>query len=237
MARKLILTVAIMLLAAMPAFAASIDFSNPAIGSQFNNQHSQRILLEPGVYLRLSAFKVSWNGAVGGSVYNITSDTEDLNYGGWRTPTDRGIGVSTPSTAYEVGPYDMLEISFEDEAGGASPVILSSVSLGLFFSNEDGGREDGFYGLNQVNNGQLIRFFAEQPIRNPQTDGQKTLQIGQSVTSIQLFGGLGDPSTLRNSEFNLQGVEASATPEPGSMLLLGSGLAGLVALRRRRRRQ
>ena len=61
---------------------------------------------------------------------------------------------------------------------------------------------------------------------NPDTDGSFTLTLEDTYI---------DPN--RGSKVYGHVSSATVTPEPMSMILMGSGLAGLAAARRRRKRQ
>lgn len=59
--------------------------------------------------------------------------------------------------------------------------------------------------------------------------------LAGSTGAVRVLFGLRDYHGGRNFLVTLSAADAAATPEPASMLLIGTGLAGLAAARRRRR--
>lgn len=235
-------------LTAGSARADLYDFSDPANFSAYNGKTSFTVNeFLSGIDMVVSAYTITWAGEAGASDY-VKTGAGTMYADHWRSDGDWGLGINEiyPGTgAYEVGVNELLEITFLDSLTGApTPVLLESVNLALFFANESQGGvtydETGFYGFNGT--GSLTQMQAVQTIQNPATDGKYTITANQVINSLQLFGGLGSPAAdERKSEYKVQGVAATGvpsagTPEPATMLLLGSAM-GLVGVYRRRSRK
>jgi hypothetical protein len=145
--------------------------------------------------------------------------------------SDSGFGVDS-------GWLDGL-LGSDDELNG---VELLTVSLptattlsGFYIANlfrEGFGRlsydEIGYY---QINGGIWTAFSA-----NPSTNGSLYVDIAPTIVSTIAFGYPGLAALDIRNDFSVKGLEV-ATPEPASLVLLGTGLAALAARARKRGRR
>jgi hypothetical protein len=196
----------VLLLAGTAVASTTVDFRNEAIFGGALNQPSYSAMVD-GNTITISAMP---NGA------RLWWDSTD------------GFGVRYLFESDEVQGIERLKIGF------ASPVRLSSVLITDLF-NEDGYLERGYYQLN--GSGSWIEFTALAS-QTPGTNGERTVPIDSSVlVSSIMFKAPGlDLFPLQFHEFSVAAIETSAVPIPGAVWLLGSGLVGLVAVRRRMRK-
>ena len=140
--------------------------------------------------------------------------------------SDDGLGIRYSYEKDEIEGPERLRILF------STPVYLSSVLLTDVFN--EGYRERGFYRLNGT--GDWIRFKAD-PSQGPGTNGELELLFDpNTVISSIVFRAPGWlPLLNQGHEFSVAAIEASAVPIPAAAWLLGTGLVGLVVVRRKAR--
>jgi hypothetical protein len=141
-----------------------------------------------------------------------------------------GLGVRYSYETDEIEGSERLRVSF------ATPMHLTSVLLtDLFYEN--GYRETGSYQVNGT--GSWVSFQADLGQTPGSSNGELTLQFDPSntVTSITFRAPGYLPTLNQRHEFSVAKIETSAVPLPAAAWLLGTGLVGLVTMRRRKRGQ
>jgi hypothetical protein len=207
--KSLARAIALLLFLSSAAAAATIDFTStifkPAKGEK-SYSFSPLTGLE-GVGLTLSALPA------GAKLYWDKKD---------------GLGVNYFYQKDEIEFPEVLKIDFSEN------VYLSKISItDLFF--ERGYQEKGYYSLN---GGSWVPFLADMA----QTPGLSNGELTLSFTSPLLLDyicftapGLVLFPSPQSHEFSVAGLEVTAVPLPPAAWMLGAGLVGVVALRRRRR--
>jgi hypothetical protein len=202
------LAVILVFLLAGTAAAATIDFRDASF-SGAHNQASFTAPVDGGYSVALTALPTSarlyWDSTDGFGVRSVFGTESD-----------------------EIAGFERLKIDF------SVPVYLSSVLLTDLFK-ENSYLERGAYQLNGTGN---WIWFSADPSQTPSTsNGELNLLLDPTflVSSI-LFKAPGWlPLLGQNHEFSVAALEASPVPIPAAAWLLGSGLVGMVALRRRSR--
>ena len=226
--KKIILTVLGILLLASAAPASVIDFTTagPAPTPDFSP-------------------------ALGLPVFSITIDDVKLTFTPGTNPPDLinpptlwwdstdGFGVQYGYEQDEIEGPEFLTLSFEVVNGIAplgaqanTPFFLEKVFISDLF-NEWGYTERGVYqfgGPDGVSD--WVDFWAVPGQDILVTNGERSLDIYQPVHWIT-FSAPGLLQNGQNHEYALQGVQGAPVPVPPAVLLLGSGLLGLAAVRRR----
>jgi hypothetical protein len=200
------LAVSLVLLLAGTATASMFDFRDAATFGGALNQPS-------------------FSAGVDGNTVTLTAMPTGARL--WWDGTD-GLGVRYLYESDEIAGLERLKISF------STPMSLSSVLITDLF-NEGGYLERGYYQLN--GSGSWIEFTALAS-QTSGTNGERTVPIDSSVlVSSIMFRAPGLVLfPLQDHEFSVAAIETSAVPIPGAVWLLGSGLIGLAALRRRMRK-
>lgn len=146
----------------------------------------------------------------------------------WHDSID-GIGVRHSYEADEIESNEILQVSF------ASDVTLETIYLSDFFYEYRSGswyNEIGYYSLDDGNS--WILFTApDSNLPSPSTNGEMSIAVGVEVSSVW-FRAPGIIGT-EDHDFALQMLDITAVPEPSTLLLLGTGLAGLLAFNRKRK--
>ncbi len=142
-----------------------------------------------------------------------------------------GFGVQYSYEEDEIEGSEFLRLNF------STPFVLDTIYIADLF-NEYGYTEYGWY---QLDGGPTETFFAApgQDLGVPGDNGETTLNIGGITVNEILFtapGLIDVAGQLQNHEFAVQGIAGSPVPVPPAVLLLGSGILGLAAVRRRMKR-
>lgn len=149
--------------------------------------------------------------------------------------TTDGFGVnSLLDRDDEVDVYEILEVVFGNATSVAGAMLTD------FYTEHDvfgWYQEKAFVRFDGA--GPWMQVLA--PVTNLQSAGNGEFMwtwIPQTITKLE-FGIGGPPNAAHlldfRNEFHVAGVDASAVPEPGSMILVGTGLAAALARARKKR--
>jgi hypothetical protein len=174
-----------------------------------------------------------YGGANGSNVFATTDQGVGVSLtssGGTLRQTSEGLGVNGPTSLDDSGEVGVSELLL---TGFAPAQFVHSISIEQLFNNDWGFHtEQGQY---SINGAAWVSFSATGPT------GFYTLNIGaDGVNSL----GFRTNSNFLN-DYSVRGVTLESvavqnrvqTPEPASMILLGSGLVGAFMQRRRKKSQ
>jgi hypothetical protein len=200
------LAVVLVLVLAGTAAASTYDFRDAAVFGAALDQHS-------------------FTAGVDGNKITITAMPDRAIL--WWDRTD-GFGVQYCYQNDEIEGPERLKISF------AVPVYILGVVITDLF-NEGGYLERGSYQLN--GSGKWIEFTARTDQMPDISNGELKLPLDSSIlVSYILFKAPGLMPLKQNHEYSVAAIVTDppvVTPIPGALWLLGSGLLGLVAIRRK----
>ena len=238
MKKSIIATCAVILVSASPATALQFDIFNSTDDSNIN----------------------SWISARGGQV-SVLEDFEDLN-AGWYTSLDSGVGTFTAggqpgggATSYNANnnpnssdPYFSIQSRSEPwfgryntttggekwlDSGDITKLILTDIDeslTNLFFYLQDPSDVNATTTITAT--GQTTSFSESF---NDEGNGNSFF-IGITLDENEFLSALSWETTTNGDGYGLDDFSTVApVPEPATMLLFGTGLAGLASIRRRKK--
>lgn len=221
--KKVLLSVALLMGAVTAARADVIDFSagdqSAAIGQYFYDMSVS------GLTIRVNT------GYFSGESTDPFSHLLSWNQNGGQLD---GFGI-TSTDGYEADEIERPEALFVWFSQG---VTLNRVLVSNLFTETRNGHTYSEQGFLSVADGSPVSFFADDP---SSANGEKWIDVNQALLPGFSSGAGFYLAAILNPdgedhEFTLKGLDFTVrpVPEPGTMVLLGVGLVGLVARRLRR---
>lgn len=201
------------LFSAAKVFALSYDFTSP--GAAVLDGSTSGDFIVDGIALEVQA--------------GLMNNLGDFTLGGNDAAlliTTNGLGMTSDiAPSYQIqadtaiaGIHDGVVFNFD-------PLFIpETISLASFFDSED---------IRMYVDGALVGDFLGD------SSGSKTINLGGGTISSLAITSLGDNSPLQSSDdsdYYVASIKGTVVPEPSTMLLLGTGIAGLAGSRLRRKK-
>ena len=200
----LVVMATLVLLTAGPALATYIDFTSFAV------PHVNNKVANPYTEVLPGGMSITFGSLVANEFL-------------WWDSTD-GFGVW--GNGYEQDEVEQPEVLYVDFH---QSVYVNSFTISDLFL-EGGYAEIGWW--NQTGDFSSPANYSTFQQFQPSVNGLYTLTLNAQISKIY-FSAPGQSITGQNHEFSLAGVDIAPVPIPGALWLLGSGLVGLAALRKK----